>query len=156
MVKADPAAFGLAFVGVLLLLLIGAFAWYHWPGSWEAFEFYGGSRPAWPAPAGEKVNSLRFEGCTFTTANPQGEKASFDVTPVLNGMAVAYDVPLAPGMSNTLFLGGSEGQQIPLNPFSFVIPGFNDRGAVPDSTARDRWKVVPPGATKLTGRVRAI
>jgi hypothetical protein len=88
-----------------------------------------------PAKAGDDVSRLRFRNCVFTVKRGDGVTKTHDVTAVLNGMAVAYK-------------GGYNNPQMltlvrPLNPFSFVIPGFNDRATVADPSARP-WCASPP------------
>ena len=118
---------------VLVAVLI-AYVWYNYTG-WQSFSYGTGASPAW-TPAGQAdISMLRFKGCTFSVARGDGATATMDVTAVLNGMAVAY----AGGTNNPPSLTLVR----PLNPFSFVILGFNDSTTVSDPTAAP-WCSAPP------------
>lgn len=104
------------------------------------------STPSWAAGEGKNIASLRFKSCTFTVVDPQGQKHSADVTAVLNGMAVAFR-GAATAVPGALYLDR------PLNAFSFVIPGVNDRATVPTPAQAKTWAGC---ATTLTGRSRTI
>ena len=145
------AAYITAAVVVLLLLVAAAYAWYHRPSKWVQFSYAGGDKVSF-STGGLPINRLRFKSCVFRTANPAGTARQWDVTGVLNGMAAAYDVK---GISKSaLTLGGS--QQIPLNPFSFKLGGFNDESVVDSAAASMQWGTVPAAATSLVGKVRLI
>ena len=77
----------------LLVLLIAAYVWHQ--RGWTSFYFQQGARdaPSWPAAAGGP-GRLRFRSVQFAVTAADGRKASWDVTPVLNAMAVAYTHPL--------------------------------------------------------------
>lgn len=144
------AAYLTALIIVLVLLLGAAWWWYHRPGAWKKFSYKGGDKVAFNSSP-RLVSKLRFRNCVFATQNPKGEKVSWDVTAVLNGMAAAYDTNV---QITSLPLGGSA--QIPLNPFSFKKASFNDLAAVPNAAANAVWAAVPASATTLTGEVRTI
>jgi hypothetical protein len=102
--------------------------------------------PSWVAKGGKNVASLRYKGCTFTVVDPAGATHTADVTSVLNGMAVAYrgsasKIPLSLRLDR------------PLNAFSFLIPGVNDRATVTTADMAGTWVNC---ATTLTGEVRTI
>lgn len=126
----------LAAITVLALLIIAAYVWYNYTG-WAAFSFKTGDAPAWTPAAQADISLLRFKDCVFTVQRGDGVAKSYDVTPALNGMAVAY----RGGGANPAALTLTR----PLNPFSFVIPGFNDRASVPDPSAAP-WCASPPPA----------
>lgn len=121
-----PAA-AVAAATIAVLLVLAAAAWYHL-GTWTPFTFNGGKDPGeWTPAGGKSPASLRFRDCVFTVT-PAGKPArSADVTGILNGMARGLR-----GSS-----GGAGGPSAlaldrPLNPFSFVIQGFNDAGTATD------------------------
>jgi hypothetical protein len=118
-----PAA-AIAAATIAVLLLVAAAAWYHL-GAWTPFTFSGGTDPGeWTPAAGKSPADLRFRGCVFTVAPPGQTPHSADVTGILNGMARGLQGVKGAGAPATLALDR------PLNPFSFVIPGFNDVATV--------------------------
>jgi hypothetical protein len=125
-----------AAVVVLTLLIAGAYVWYRYYG-WAPFQFTSGDNPAWNAAGTADVSRLRFADAVFAVRLANGTTRTADVTAVLNGMAAAYEG----GTSNPTVLTLTR----PLNPFSFVIPGFNDAASVPDPTLPD-WCSSPPAA----------
>ncbi len=142
------AALALGLLVVVTVLLAAAFAWYNFWG-WAPFRFAeasydpGAPPPSWSTPGGTgSVADLRFKDAVFTVVDPGGATHTADVTDVLNGMAAAYRG--SPSPPSTLTLAG------PLNAFSFVIPGVNDRAAVPDPKL---WAGSPAA---LAGKMRAI
>ena len=131
----QPAAAAIAAALIIVLILIAAaYAWYNFTG-WQAFSFTTGDKPKWVPAGGADISRLRFKNCTFTVVRGDGVTKPYDVTAVLNGMAVAFEG----GISNP----GSLALVRPLNPFSFVIPGFNDSKTVADPTAPP-WCSSPP------------
>lgn len=143
MLGADLAA---ALGATLLLALVAAYVWYNFTG-WQPFRFQTGSVPTWVPSGGADVSRLRFKGCTFAVALAAGPPRTADVSAALNSMAVAYKG----GKANpaALTLTG------PLNPFSFVIEGFNDRATVPDPTVAP-WCDGCGARAALAGQVRTI
>jgi len=139
----------LATVVVLVLLALSAYVWYNYLNTWNTIKETGGQvvvfdalmkTPAW----------IRFRNCKFTTTSPQGVTKTWDVTAVLNGMAAAHPKnPTSMGSPTSLTLGG--GAQAPLNPFSFVLKGFNDVNTVTTAAESATWAAVPLSSTKLTG-----
>jgi hypothetical protein len=129
----DGPALLLAAVILAVLVVGAAYAWYNFTG-WAAFSYKTGDSPRW---AGGDVSRLRFKDCVFTVARGDGKTAALDVSPALNSMAVAYKTGSAVTNPPALTLTR------PLNPFSFVIAGFNDRLTVPDPTAAP-WCAAPP------------
>lgn len=116
------AAVILGLVIVVIVLIALAYVWYHHTG-WAKFSNDNGDTVSWTSTTGAGISDLRFKDVVFTL-NVNGVSHTQDVTAVLNGMAVAYkDTP----NSGTLTLDR------PLNPFSFVIIGINDRDTVPDN-----------------------
>jgi hypothetical protein len=134
--EALPAA-ALAALTVLVVIAIAAYAWSSM--GWTAFVARTGDTPAWTPPAGKDVSRLRFRNCKFTVARSDGVTQARDVTTVLDGMAAAYAGAKGALMPAALALVR------PLNAFSFTIPGFNDRAAVPDPAAPP-WCAGPPAA----------
>ena len=139
---------------VLVVLIVAAFIWFNFTG-WTKFNFVGAvpykksaraRSTGWAAAGDKTAASLRFSRCTFTVVSPSGVAHSTDVTPVLNGMAVAFrDATGRPPKSLIL--------DRPLNAFSFLIPGVNDSRQVPSAAAAAAWA---HSATHLTGSVRTI
>lgn len=147
----SPAAsYVIAVLTVLLLLVAAAYAWYNHGNTWKQFSAAGAADPHAPALTFDTVTRtpawIRFRNCTFTTQNPQGQTATWDVTAVLNGMATAHPTT-PPSMSYPTALSLSD----PLNPFSFVQAGFNDKATVPTAADSLAWGQVPASATSLTG-----
>jgi hypothetical protein len=127
----------LAAIITLVLVIAVAYAWYGFVG-WSDFSYSAGDSPAWAPAPGKSLARLRFKDCVFTVRRGDGKTATFEASAVLNGMAVAYASAVgAPPPVLTL--------DRPLNPFSFVITGFNDRASVPDPGAAP-WCTSPPAA----------
>lgn len=136
-------AFLVSVVVVLLLLVVLAYGW--WQIGWTRRVYHSGDVVTFGA-SGKSLDSITFRKCVFTTKSPKGHTESWDVTSQLNSMAQAYapsgkSKAALPGQ-DSFSLGGSE--KVPLNPFSFSKPGFNDKAAVPDPTA---WKKMPATLT---------
>ena len=140
---------------VIVLIALIAAAWGYSQMGWETFSYATGDTPSWSAakngggysPNG--IGDLRFKNATFTLSVPgNGGSTDFtqDVTPVLNGMAVAYRNTPYDGNVNTgtLLLDSA------LNPFSFVIPGENDRATITDPS------VLSTATVTLTGRYKVL
>jgi hypothetical protein len=137
----------IAAVVVIVLLIGAAFVWYTFTG-WKTFSYTSGDTPAW-TPAGQAdISRLRFRSCLFTVSRSDGVKRALNVSPALNSMAVAF----AGGPNNppALTLTG------PLNAFSFVIPGFNDRATVTDPAAAPWCTDAGCAGATLVGKVRTI
>jgi len=135
------AALAAAAVIVLVLVLAAAYAWYNFFG-WAPFAYQAGDTPAWQ-PAGQAgLDRLRFKGCTFTVARSDGVTRTLDATPVLNAMAAGF----ADGPANPPALS----LERPLNAFSFVIAGFNDRATVANPGAPP-WCAGPPPCQPAAG-----
>ena len=121
----------------VIVLVVAAYCWYYATG-WTEFSYATGDLPSW-APSGSSgdISRLRFRACKFTVTMPAGASGSADVTAVLNRMAIAYDKATNAPAQLTLVA--------PLNPFSFAVPGFNDKSAT---------ATVPPwcAATTSCGR----
>lgn len=129
-----------ALVVVLILLVMAAYVWYNYTG-WKTFSYSTGDSPSW-TPTDSDISSLRFKDCSFVVQRGDGKMATLDATAVLNSMAVAYAGATKKPLALTLVR--------PLNPFSFVIPGFNDRASVPDPTVAP-WCTSPPSACSSDG-----
>ncbi|MFA6166980.1 MAG: hypothetical protein WC700_10205 [Gemmatimonadaceae bacterium] len=129
-------AAALAAVITLVMLIVAAFIWSRFVG-WQSFTNKTGDQVSWQAAGSADVSRLRFLDCTFTVVRSDGVVGSKDVTAVLNGMAVAYQ----DGSNNPTVLSLDR----PLNPFSFVITGFNDSATVADPT-KPPWCSAPPPA----------
>jgi hypothetical protein len=140
-----------ALIILLAIIFCGSFGWYHYSG-WATFAYKTKDSPSWKAAKDQDISRLRFKDCVFTVRLPTGKVVAQNVDPALNSMAVAYKS----GTRNPLALTLTR----PLNPFSFTIPGFNDKAAVQDPTVYP-WCIDCPngaaGATvTLTGKVRTI
>jgi hypothetical protein len=146
----DDGAVFISVIIVIILVIAAAYVWYYHTG-WQSFNFKTGDSPSWSSSDGD-VSKLRFDNSIFTVTRSDGVMRSQDVTEALNGMAVAYqNGTVAPGVLN---LTG------PLNPFSFVIPGFNDSQTVTDPTG-PLWcttgpKCSPSAIAMLAGKWRQI
>jgi hypothetical protein len=130
----------IAAVVIIILLIIIAFIWYEFMG-WGPFTGTNGSVMSWDS---DDVAAMRFKNCIFTVSRPDGTVATKDVSSILNGMAVAYEGSVKPPSSLALAR--------PLNPFSFVIKGFNTVDVVPDPS-------IPLWANSkvtLTGKMRTL
>jgi hypothetical protein len=126
---------------LIIILLAAAFIWHGRVGL-TSFSFKTGDLPKWDGGVND-VTALRFLNTIFTVTMSDGTSKTLDVSPVLNRMTQAYvDVKNPP---HTLSLVRN------LNPFSFVIPGFNDVGSVPDPSTT-KWtsaKVTLAGNLKV-------
>lgn len=129
-------ALALAAVILVLIAISVAYVWYAFTG-WTAFSAATGDGPGWTPKNGSDISRLRFRDCMFVVTRGDGKTASLDVSPALNAMALGYKG----GSNNPPALTLTR----PLNPFSFVIPGFNDPASVPDPTAAP-WCSSPPAA----------
>jgi hypothetical protein len=130
-----PIAALVALIIVLVLLIAVAYGWYNYTG-WQPFSYATNDVPAWHPLSGQ-VARLRFKDAKFTVTRLDGVQATYDVTAVLNGMSTAYTGSITGPPALTLTR--------PLNPFSFVIPGFNDRTTVADPTS-SLWCTSPPAS----------
>ncbi len=140
----------LGLVAAILVVVAVAYLRYRFFG-WSTFNPDGngwqtGDVVAWTAATSGDISRLRFRDAVFTVA-VGGARHQQNVTPVLAGMAAAYDNSVTlPRNSGTLALDR------PLNAFSFVIPGVNDRGTVPDNQTPE-WQ---SATATLTGLVRDL
>jgi hypothetical protein len=124
MTNSHLVAFSSALLITLILLFLFFFTWYHIYG-WTTFSFAIGDDASWTARTGKDIRWLRFKDCVFTVTPTGGTAKTLDVTTQLNTMAKAYM-----GMDGTIknpptVLSLSRN----LNPFSFVLTGFNDTAA---------------------------
>ena len=122
---------------VIIILIVAAYVWYNYIG-WASFTYKTGDHPSWLPASGVSISRLRFKDCIFTVTRADKKVASLDVAPVLNAMAVAYKTSTS-GTPQELTLTR------PLNPFSFVIKGFNDRATVSNPGVYP-WCTSPPAA----------
>lgn len=116
------AAVILGLVIVIIVLAAAAYVWYNHTG-WAQFSNNNDDAVSWSSSASSGISALRFKSVVYTLSVGGVDHAQ-DVTAVLNGMAVAYKNTANNG---TLTLDR------PLNAFSFVITGVNDRATVPDN-----------------------
>jgi hypothetical protein len=157
----------IAVIIALLVLVVAGWVWYHYIGT-DDFKFKGGEKVIFRWPMDKTlgkvpVHRLRFTEAKFTAWNPQGKSKTIDVSSVLNGMAIAHAPK--PGQKNKppkkLEVGGHkclgdncEKMRLrPLNPFTFTIPGFNDRATVPTQDAAQRWNTKD---ARLEGTLRKL
>ena len=126
----------LSVVIILLVLVAAAYVWYNFVG-WTSFSYSTGDSPSWLPAGGADLSALRFKNCEFTVKRSDGVTKKLEVSPVLNSMSAGFKG----GLKNPLTLTLTR----PLNPFSFVIVGFNDRATVSDPGAPP-WCSTPPAA----------
>lgn len=119
------SAFLLALVVTLLLVVAFCFVQYYCVG-WQTFSFKIGDAATWSPANGKTKDYLRFKNCIFTVTAPNGVSQSKDVTVNLNAMAKAYgnlevdsSFSVKPSTTSLSLVRN-------LNPFSFIIKGFND------------------------------
>ena len=144
-------AIAVAAVVTALVALAAAFAWYHLTG-WTRFSYATGDAPRWGAPPGG-VGRLRFSRVEFAVTRGDGATGRTDAAPALNSMAAAY----AGGGPAAAAAPPALGLDRPLNPFSFVVPGWNDRAAVADPAAYPWATGGPrPATATLSGWWRAV
>lgn len=121
-----PLAILFTVIILLIIIIIGACVLYEYVG-WASFSYVTGDNPSWSPAKDSDIFKLRFKNCMFTVSRSDGVVKSVNVAPVLNSMSTAF----TKGTNNPTKL-----QLIgPLNPFSFIIAGFNDRASVPDPIA---------------------
>lgn len=142
------ADFVLSITIVLVILIIIAFIWYNFTG-WSPFKYSKGNTVTFKTPDESSIAYMRFRNCIFTFTDPKGSLHSIDVTEVLNNMAKGFRDAQNPPSSFTL--GGH--CQAPLNAFSFVLPGVNDRATVTTSEDAKKWENCD---ATLTGLQRII
>lgn len=130
---------------VFLLMIVAAYLWYHYSG-WKRFSFASGEEGVFSAGK-QPVSRMRFKDCVFSFSDPSGNRHSKDVTPTLNGMAVAYA-----GTGVTSFTLGGVAHR-PLNAFTFTLRDVNDRRTVPTKEQAARWATCP---ARLDGFLRII
>jgi hypothetical protein len=139
---ATSAAIILIIIACLVLL------WHYSPMGWTKFSFKTSDTASWQST---DKSRLRFKKCIFTvTLEDKTTTKSKDVTSILNSMAVAYS-DSSSGVDVTKPLKLIK----PLNPFSFVITGFNDKTAVQDPSLTP-WRVANGATATLTGNYRTI
>ena len=126
----------LAAIIVLVLAIVASYVWYNFT-EWTEFSYNTGDDPSWTANNNADISRLRFKDCIFTVTRADGKVATLNVSPVLNSMAVAYKSGSVGTNPPALVLTR------PLNPFSFVIAGFNDKLTVSDPTGAP-WCTAPP------------
>lgn len=144
---------GLALLGAvvitLIVLVVAAYVWWHYTG-WETFAYSAGDSPEWRPTKGAHVSRLRFKDCSFQVLRADGATSGIDAAPALNSMAIAFKKAARGTAPSALALVR------PLNPFSFVIPGFNDRASVSDPSDPAWCGGGPCAAVTLRGKVRTI
>lgn len=105
--------------------------------------------PSWTVknPAKQHASQLRFKKAIFTIKCTDGTVKTQDVTAVLNAMAIGITSTKNSGTNKprpTLFLSD------PLQPFSFVIPGFNDMKTLGDYPSTPISCVLPSTTLQCT------
>jgi hypothetical protein len=144
---------GLALLGAvvitLIILVVAAYAWWHYTG-WQTFTYSAGDSPEWRPTKEAHVSRLRFKDCAFQVQGADGVVRKVDAAPALNSMAVAYKNGARGAVPSALALVR------PLNPFSFVIRGFNDRASVSDPSDPAWCGGGPCQGVTLSGKVRTI
>lgn len=137
--------------GAIILIIFACLVllWHYSPIGWEKFSFKTQDNASWTST---DKSRLRFKKCIFTvTLADKTTTQTKDVTAILNSMALGYktDEPSGLDLSKPLKLIK------PLNPFSFVITGFNDKKTVSDPSA-PQWLVSGGATATLTGNYRTI
>ena len=130
---------------IIIILLVAAYIWYNFIG-WTEFNATTGDQPIWKPDVA--ISRLRFKDCIFTVTRSDGVSQSLDVSQVLNGMVVAFK-------NSTLDVAEPLKLVRPLNPFSFVIAGFNDKATVSDPSI-PLWNVKNGATATLSGKWRNI
>jgi len=150
----DVVALIEAVIIVLVIVVLAAYAWYHMYG-WTKFAYTSGNTVSWVSSTG-KTESLRFKNAKFTLYMPDGTTRVWDVSEVLNSMAIAYEGTVGAANTGTLMLrvlnSSGNPEPSPLNPFSFIKTGVNDTSVVSDPTASP-W---PNVTVSLVGSWRTI
>ena len=149
-VTMDESHFMTASIVAIVIAAAAAFTWYTKLG-WTTFAFSGGDAASWVALSSSNTATLRFQRAIFTVTKSDGTSYTRNVSEVLNQMAAAYkDTPTSSkANSGTLTLDTE------LNPFSFVIPGVNDRITLPTATEKEASGLNDAGAT-LVGQYREL
>ena len=131
-----------ALIVIIIIFVAISYGWYNFYG-WKSFEFKTKNTVSWPSSTKKGIADLRFKEVIFSIKFPDGTHQSKDVTGVLNGMATAYAGQLNKGILTL---------DKPLNPFSFVIQGINDKSTVTNPSS-NKWKKT---TATLVGSVRTI
>lgn len=162
---------------IIILIFLGVtHLWYNKSSSWQSFNASSVTYdwPQWSSTSKNGASDLRFRNCIFTVTLGDGKTTqSLDVTNILNGMALQQKSPVI--TTTTITSGSSKYQPTmtlvrPLNPFSFVINGFNDPttlanvdiGAYPWCTAncvnssKTPTAIANPAVSTLTGEYRTL
>jgi hypothetical protein len=137
------ADISLSIIIVVIIFIILAFVWDKFIGLTK-FSAGKSSVVSWFVTGKKDITDLRFQECIFTVVMPSGVTKSVDVSSVINGMAAAYVGNAIIPQTLTLVK--------PLNPFSFVIKGFNDVATVPNPST-PAWK---NAKVTLTGKYRIL
>jgi len=131
-----------ALIVIIIIFVAISYGWYNFYG-WKSFEFKTRNAVSWSSSTKKGIADLRFKKVIFSIKFPDESFQSKDVTNVLNGMATAYT-----GQPNK----GTLTLDRPLNPFSFVIKGVNDKDTATDPSSK-KWKKT---TATLVGSVRTI
>lgn len=122
----DPLVRIVLAIIITLIILVGILYAYCYFIGWTPFSYQRGQTVSFGS-IDAKISHLRFKNVIFTVTVPGSQPVSKDVTSTLNNMAYAWvgaNPPTSPSAPNILSL------DLPLNPFSFVIKGFNDPATV--------------------------
>lgn len=108
----------IALILSFIILALIVIAWWFFTG-WTKFSYKIGDLPVWAA---QDITKLRFRNCIFTVTMNNGTAQHKDVSSNLDAMAAAY--------VGAKSIPPSIGLYTPLNPYSFIIDGFNDSKTV--------------------------
>lgn len=135
----------ISIIVVIVIIIIAAYIWYNFMG-WKPFSYKTNDKVSWKPDKNKNISQLRFKDVKYSVLEPNGTQHTYDVTAVLNGMAVAYensDIQIP----KTLNLDKN------LNSFSFQIPGVNDSRTLQTKDQVERWR---NNKVTLVGKVRSL
>lgn len=114
----------LAIVVALTIAILYGFILSKYTG-WKQFSMKKGENFLMNNIDSTKISNIKFRNCIFTTTGTDGSSKSLDVSSVLNGMVAAYK-----GNTNNNYVFKLDDPG--LSPYSFQIPGFNDKDNHPN------------------------
>ena len=129
----------LTIVILVLIIVIGSYVWYNYTG-WKHFGYFGGDTVEFHTMTGQLTENIRFRNVKFTVTLEGDSRRTFDVTGNLNQMAKNHTGSGYGGSNYPIKL------LKPLNAFSFIIPGFNEKKDITlvtknnEQVIPDKWK----------------
>jgi len=132
---------------VIIVVIIGlAYILNKYTG-WQNFSMKKGENFQMTNIDSTEISKLKFRSCIFTTTGKDGTTKTANVTSVLNGMVAAYD-----GNTNKNYIFKLDDPG--LSPYSFQLPGFNDKDNHPDTA---NWQFeLPETKATLTGYYKLL